>query len=102
QAEDGIRDFHVTGVQTCALPIYPQRFARGVKPSDEAQRRILVRRLKSELPKELPPRADGTPRFPERRVVPLEIKYPDAERQIHRSEERRVGKDGRARGARQR
>src|SRR5690606_41027571 len=22
QAEDGIRDFHVTGVQTCALPIY--------------------------------------------------------------------------------
>src|SRR5207302_7242284 len=24
QAEDGIRDFHVTGVQTCALPIYTQ------------------------------------------------------------------------------
>src|SRR5207302_6628907 len=24
QAEDGIRDFHVTGVQTCALPIYQQ------------------------------------------------------------------------------
>src|SRR5690606_39502693 len=24
QAEDGIRDFHVTGVQTCALPIYPE------------------------------------------------------------------------------
>src|SRR5690625_7805129 len=23
QAEDGIRDGHVTGVQTCALPIYP-------------------------------------------------------------------------------
>src|SRR5436309_13501893 len=23
QAEDGIRDFHVTGVQTCALPILP-------------------------------------------------------------------------------
>src|SRR5690606_40628705 len=29
QAEDGIRDFHVTGVQTCALPILLQpRFAR--------------------------------------------------------------------------
>src|SRR5690606_39615644 len=27
QAEDGIRDFHVTGVQTCALPI-SVRFAR--------------------------------------------------------------------------
>src|SRR5207302_5462273 len=27
QAEDGIRDFHVTGVQTCALPIYqPQGY----------------------------------------------------------------------------
>src|SRR5690606_39637223 len=25
QAEDGIRDFHVTGVQTCALPILQQR-----------------------------------------------------------------------------
>src|SRR5439155_12851951 len=23
QAEDGIRDGHVTGVQTCALPIFP-------------------------------------------------------------------------------
>src|SRR5690606_40756529 len=31
-AEDGIRDFHVTGVQTCALPIYaarPRRRAGG-------------------------------------------------------------------------
>src|SRR3712207_8292113 len=27
QAEDGIRDIGVTGVQTCALPIYPERFA---------------------------------------------------------------------------
>src|SRR5690606_22929810 len=25
QAEDGIRDFHVTGVQTCALPIWIPR-----------------------------------------------------------------------------
>src|SRR5690606_40630568 len=25
QAEDGIRDFHVTGVQTCALPIFAER-----------------------------------------------------------------------------
>lgn len=61
----------------------PQRFARGVKPSEEAQRRVLVRRLKSELRKELPPRPDGTPRFAERRVLPLEVRYPDEERQIH-------------------
>src|SRR5690606_39661758 len=26
QAEDGIRDFHVTGVQTCALPIFSNLF----------------------------------------------------------------------------
>src|SRR5690606_22696853 len=29
QAEDGIRDFHVTGVQTCALPIFGQCLAWG-------------------------------------------------------------------------
>src|SRR5690606_41849179 len=29
QAEDGIRDFHVTGVQTCALPIWPAAAAGG-------------------------------------------------------------------------
>src|SRR6266511_4957374 len=28
QAEDGIRDFHVTGVQTCALPISLERIER--------------------------------------------------------------------------
>src|SRR5690606_40572656 len=38
QAEDGIRDFHVTGVQTCALPI---SFAR---------RRQLVYELLNEIP----------------------------------------------------
>src|SRR5438046_2814261 len=41
QAEDGIRDWSVTGVQTCALPIYRERRespadarARPGKPSD--------------------------------------------------------------------
>src|SRR5690606_12228993 len=29
QAEDGIRDFHVTGVQTCALPILVDRLPVG-------------------------------------------------------------------------
>src|SRR5690606_41176728 len=29
-AEDGIRDFHVTGVQTCALPISLQRLGADV------------------------------------------------------------------------
>src|SRR5690606_835096 len=42
QAEDGIRDFHVTGVQTCALPIFSQPFTVAfqtekleVKPGDK-------------------------------------------------------------------
>src|SRR5690606_9421273 len=30
--EDGIRDFHVTGVQTCALPIYKLSSYRHVSP----------------------------------------------------------------------
>src|SRR5690606_39298654 len=30
QAEDGIRDFHVTGVQTCALPISLLKLSRSV------------------------------------------------------------------------
>src|SRR5690606_6153033 len=30
QAEDGIRDFHVTGVQTCALPIYRQKMSQAM------------------------------------------------------------------------
>src|SRR5882762_7143255 len=30
QAEDGIRDSSVTGVQTCALPIYPHQFLRSL------------------------------------------------------------------------
>ena len=28
QAEDGIRDYKVTGVQTCALPIFLRHFAK--------------------------------------------------------------------------
>src|SRR5215475_4084365 len=32
QAEDGIRDFHVTGVQTCALPISPVQVIPGTTP----------------------------------------------------------------------
>src|SRR3989338_9072711 len=34
EEEDGIRDGTVTGVQTCALPIYSRR--NGVEPSDDS------------------------------------------------------------------
>src|SRR5256886_5192381 len=36
QAEDGIRDLTVTGVQTCALPISPPRSARARTPAGGA------------------------------------------------------------------
>src|SRR5690606_40843816 len=37
QAEDGIRDFHVTGVQTCALPISKLReLAKPVREANQA------------------------------------------------------------------
>src|SRR5437870_8423251 len=38
QAEDGIRDGHVTGVQTCALPISPARRSQPARPRPEPAR----------------------------------------------------------------
>lgn len=54
----------------------PQRFARGVVPSEASLRRAMVRRLKSELradPSLANP--DGSPRFAERKIVELEVDY---------------------------
>src|SRR5215475_3086375 len=39
QAEDGIRDFHVTGVQTCALPISTSRSTRQRRAAATASRK---------------------------------------------------------------
>src|SRR5207245_8601109 len=83
QAEDGIRDATVTGVQTCALPIL------SVNP-----------RLSSPLPKI--PRSDSSPRRPWRADRPraplLAFSCPKAAFCAARSEERRVGKECRYRG----
>src|SRR5256886_13121061 len=87
QAEDGIRDLTVTGVQTCALPIYRQRgqvHAAGRAHHGggvAARRRGRVRR----------DRHGGGDRGGEHpaRVRPLLAGG--------RSEERRVGKEGRSR-----
>jgi len=57
-----------------------QRFARGVDADPRQLERIMVRRLKSELP----PLEDGTPRFPRREIEAIEVHYPDAERAAHR------------------
>src|SRR2546426_3612616 len=46
QAEDGIRDYKVTGVQTCALPICALRRAR-LWPRDESRDRMAGARLEA-------------------------------------------------------
>lgn len=63
----------------------PQRFARGIHPNEKSLRRILIRRLKSELREDphIGLRADGTPRFAKRIIHALPVTYPDAERQAH-------------------
>src|SRR5439155_6115563 len=77
QAEDGIRDGHVTGVQTCALPISSPRTERYPVRGDAGDR---SRRARPPAP----------PRAPRSRGVPRA-------RSRERSEERRVGKECRAR-----
>lgn len=57
-----------------------QRFARGVDADPRQLERIMVRRLKSELP----PNEDGTPRFPRRVIDAIEVRYSAAERAAHR------------------
>jgi len=61
----------------------PQRFARGVDPNPEQLARVLVRRLKRDLREELPPKPDGSPRFPERRILAMPADYPADERDAH-------------------
>lgn len=56
-----------------------QRFARGTPPDRKQLEAVMVRRLKSELP----PKWDGSPRFPKRVLEPLEVPYTDEERAIH-------------------
>jgi len=53
-----------------------QRFARGVRIDRDQLHAVMIRRLKSELP----PRWDGTPRFPKRVLEPLEVDYTAEER----------------------
>src|SRR5438105_11177408 len=88
QAEDGIRDPLVTGVQTCALPIYPDR---GVCQNHRRVRRVRpVRRER----RRRPARAAGSlpPSAARRRALSRAMSASNP-----RSEERRVGKEGRSR-----
>src|SRR5690606_41041142 len=71
QAEDGIRDFHVTGVQTCALPIFLEAQRQLVEAGTEVH---LIDLREHPLP-----------------LCDASAAYND------RSEERRVGKECRSR-----
>src|SRR5262249_60136428 len=95
QAEDGIRDWSVTGVQTCALPISDRERARLA-----AARGALAPRLPAgaRLAGGAPVRAlPGAARLGGRGRV---NEAPRAGTNVHRSEERRVGKGCRSRWAR--
>src|SRR5690348_17870006 len=91
QAEDGIRDGRVTGVQTCALPIWatPDLVPVGARPREgalaiEYDEQRFEGRLTGAVMGPTPPDEAG----------PWRGQLPD------RSEERRVGKEGRSRGGR--
>src|SRR5439155_14177080 len=82
QAEDGIRDGHVTGVQTCALPIsFSGARASCVRHDLLTQLRRISARKMQHTPERCPKAAV------------------DATRTSSRSEERRVGKECRSRRA---
>src|ERR1022692_4158510 len=52
QAEDGIRDYKVTGVQTCALPIYGSNFCRTTR-KPRSSRSVPSEAAARPFPKEL-------------------------------------------------
>src|SRR5690606_40719743 len=77
QAEDGIRDFHVTGVQTCALPI-----------SLDGETAELISGIFTEVVCAPDADADARAVFAKKKNLRL---------LLTRSEERRVGKECRSR-----
>src|SRR5207253_3488980 len=68
QAEDGIRDGHVTGVQTCALPIYVRRRAGDGGGGDRFDGAVAVFRV---ILRDVDERdGGGDPDHPAQREVP--------------------------------
>src|SRR5256885_8210055 len=87
QAEDGIRDYKVTGVQTCALPIYMCYYPNNypvLKIQDKATEPVVARIIYSR------PQKNG------RIIFGDLVEYGKVWR-LGRSEERRVGKECRSR-----
>src|SRR5207249_6553791 len=98
QAEDGIRDRNVTGVQTCALPISSGRQKPVLARADIGQRDGVSTR-RDFLVLELHYVARGASRLVERTAGDgPEFTRVFLVAKPQRSEERRVGKGGRCRG----
>src|SRR5436309_9553035 len=90
QAEDGIRDFHVTGVQTCALPIFLARLL-DAGLLHEKEMTVTGRTIGDE--------ARAARETPGQKVVHALNDPIKPEGGLVRSEERRVGKEWRSGGA---
>jgi superfamily II DNA or RNA helicase len=56
-----------------------QRFARGIEPDHQQLQTVMVRRMKTELPKNF----DGSDRFSKRHIQAIEVAYSDEEKQAH-------------------
>src|SRR5690606_40824941 len=95
QAEDGIRDFHVTGVRTCALPIYETAVTGGgavqLRP-EQAGRMFPPDQRRAGLRPHEPTVTDTTDTTGRPGAALRRADQPD------RSEERRVGNEGGDRG----
>src|SRR2546430_8975760 len=85
QAEDGIRDLTVTGVQTCALPIYGAALLAAA--GEQGLAGIVAKPVSSPYA----PGAGWLAVAAGERGPRVDISHPE------RSEERRVGKEGRSR-----
>src|SRR5690606_39797914 len=101
QAEDGIRDFHVTGVQTCALPIWLRIISRCRPKENSSLMGLYVsgKHLFTQC------EAEGFRRitwFPDRPDVMSRYRVTLRGSKQQRSEERRVGKESRAGSAAER
>src|SRR5256885_9347003 len=89
QAEDGIRDYKVTGVQTCALPILALHAVLGLLVDGEYETLAMMTQGKRLSATEL---RDAVESYGRTLIHPPEGEFPP-----DRSEERRVGKECRSR-----
>src|SRR5699024_12103370 len=100
QAEDGIRDRNVTGVQTCALPIFGgARITAVHRADDSGTTENFAEYLKATAEKSWDAEVDGN--FPSDYGGEAAQGTDGVIQTVSRSEERRVGKEERHRGGRE-